>query len=158
LKKTSKWNSFRILTASAMLVLMGIAIFAVAGCSKPYPSDPMEVIFNFTMDIINQDFDGAKGYCTQNFIDKEFNAVKSMMKKMTEMPEASKFQSSQEGDTVKIWVIGQESRKTVLIRAEGKWKIDRTESDFSDEDAIEMMKRLGGLGKGLESLGGALGK
>lgn len=178
MKKSPKRNSFRISAVSTMLVLMGIAIFAAAGCSKPYPSDPMDVVLNFTMDIANQNFDGAKRYCTQNFLDKEFNAAQSMMKtmaNMAELPEISKedkkeaeefmremfasmFQSSQEGDTVKVWVKGQEFSKTVLIREKGKWKIDRVESDFSEKDAIEMMKGLGGLGKGLEGLGGALGK
>lgn len=177
MKESSKSNSFRISTALAVLVLMAIAIFAAAGCSKPYPSDPMDVVLNFTLDIVNQDFDGAKRYCTQNFLDKDFNAAQSMMKtiaNMTEMPKASKedtkkaeelmkdmfanmFQSSQEGDTVKVWVTGQEFSKTVLIREKGKWKIDRVEveSEFTDEDAINMMK---GMGKGLEGLGKAMGK
>ncbi len=149
MKKSPARNVSGLLTASAALVLMGIAIFATAGCAGPYPSDPMDVFKNFTLDIANQDFDSAKTYCTQNYIDNEFNEALSEMKTMadmSEMGEISKFQSSMEGDTVKVWVKDQEFFKIVLIKENGKWKIDKTEAEFSEQDAINMMKGLGSIG------------
>lgn len=127
---------------------MGIVAFSSAGCSAPYPSDPMEVFMSFSLALVDKDFDSAKNYCTQNYIDNEFNTAQSMLKTMANMSDQNSFQSSIDGDVVKIWASGQESIKVVLVNEKDKWKIDRTESksEFSEEDAIRMMKGLGGIG------------
>jgi len=148
-------------------LIIGILFLSLTSCARPYPKEPTDVALAFYMALIEQDYDGAKKYCTDNFIAKEFNPMQSMMKTMANMaptpkPETDKkdrkkmkefldtilggaFQSSVDGNEARIWVSGQDLKKTVLVKEGAKWKLDRTEVDESamQEAMKNMMKQFG---------------
>ena len=144
----------------ALFFIIGILLLSLLGCSKQYPKDPTDVVIAFFMALFEKDYNGAKRYCTNNFISNDFNSIQSTMKDVTDAMNNPVFdnevhkkmemiiksgyedlQSTIIGNEAHIEGFNDEATKFILVKDGPKWKLDRTETYEAAEPLTQQFEQ-----------------
>ncbi len=125
----------------AVLVVAMLSLAIIPGCTTP-----RKVVLDFTEAVVDQEFYQASYFCTQRYYLEELRYLEYAFTKIGEEERPpleidetdflnlrAFLETEYDGDTARVWKRGSKEIVFILVKVNGRWKIDDTEIDWGPD-------------------------